>query len=456
MSGSLEKIRQAHLPAAPPAGRVVGSAVSGRWEVGESLSPQRPVPEQTPGGTGVSAIQADVARLIGAALLQRFDWTRPVVLEQEAFQRLAQILARRSSSPAHRLPRLGSEGGAVERPHWSLRVGGDGASVELALHEAGKVRSLGTVLKKGPHTDGARIFRPDPSDNLQFMWAEMAEAYNGAPRAMGRVMLPKGAVPDGARALDGIDPQGRVIVLGHGDPGGRWRAATVGGLTARRVAEQLLDQGLPKDFAGTVYLHSCSSGSGLGRMQAFSCQLQKALAAKGLRGVTVAGRPGVTQGSVGQSRVAPSEVVLGGAGLVRRTDRLVVNLEREQRHWSAVAAKALDGGQVKEAEEASRAADIHGRLAGQERAYRDRIAGIGQAAALAQTMSRIESIGLPAELGRKPPLHRRLLNGLRGLLSWRRSADRLEIERRAEHAFDGETFRAAGVRNMWGIFGPRR
>jgi hypothetical protein len=138
---------------------------------------------------------------------------------------------------------------------------------------------------------------------------------------------------------------------------------------------------------------------------------------------------------------------------VRRTDRLVGNLERQQRRFDEAAAKASRAGRTDEAAAARAEASLHGRLARQEKAYRDRVVEIGQGAKLAAEIAGFEATP-PASLSKqRPPLHRRILNGIKRLFSSHPPAHQREVERARHLAFHRETLHYTGVQHMWGFFG---
>ncbi len=411
----------------------------GHFDASESLTPRREVPmlnpsffQRLPGAREdprVPTIKGAAAQALGAALHERFDWTRPIKLENGPFEQLARALKGPQSGPSS----------------WSLQVDEEGLNVELMLHAGGLDRSLGVVLKEGAHLDGVRIFRPNPSDDLEGLWSRMAGGYNGTPRMVGRVMVPPSAAVNADRPLAGVDLEGRVMVLAHGRPGDRFNAPLVAGLTPTQLAGQLIEQGLPKAFKGTVFVHSCSSGNGLGRTDGFSHQLQRALAAKGFASLSVAARPGVADGMLGKANVVPSEVVRHAPATLQRTDRLIRNLEAQRQAARTPADAAM-----------------YGRLVEQETAYRDRIASIETNAALAESNARIEAAtvaamqGAPSESARPAlPLLRRLKASLGKLFGRDRPASQAGVDRHGSAARDDVTFDMARVRDMWGHIGPK-
>lgn len=263
-----------------------------QFRPGETLSP----PVAIAVGASVEAVKADVAQRLGAVLLERFGWDHPTAIRPEPFERLTNALAQ--------------DGG--RHTAWSLRVAPD-RGVTLKLHAGRTETELGAVLPPGPHLSGAAIYRPHMKDNLEGDWKRAAELYNGGQRPVGPFMLPMDMpVDDPRRPLAGIDPQGRILVEGHGGvvplPGRLPLVLDVGGHGPRSMARALIRQGLPKEFKGTVQLDACYSAQGLGTQTSFAHRLQSALAAKGWKQVTVAGRPGVTRGLHNQAQTVPSEL----------------------------------------------------------------------------------------------------------------------------------------------------
>ncbi|WP_416763020.1 hypothetical protein ACNI65_10995 [Roseateles sp. So40a] len=174
------------------------------------------------GGAGeraAAAVQAETAQRLGAVLLQRFDWTRPIALEPAPFKALAQALSE---------PSLTSRS-------WSLRAQSDRGDVQLLLHTLTGDRSLGTVLKAGPHAQGVAIFRPRPDDNLASAAQGLAQRHNGAARLEDRFLLP--ASMSGARAgqrLAALDREGRASTMARSIRRTPRALARCGSTTARR------------------------------------------------------------------------------------------------------------------------------------------------------------------------------------------------------------------------------
>jgi hypothetical protein len=419
MERSLEALRHSPSQRAVPEPRTSTRPMFCRFNALETLTARQAMPAR------LGALQASAAQSLGAILQERFDWTRPLKVEQEPFLKLAQELREPQAS-----------GSA-----WSLRVDDEALNVELVLHTHSADRSLGVVLKEGAHLDGVRVFRPNTSDDLETLWSDLGKSYNGVVRTVGRVQVPASLAINPERPLDGVDLEGRVMVLGHGRPGRGRAEPLVAGLTPKQLAAQLIQQGLPKAFKGTVFLHACSSGNGLGRTDGFSSQLQRELAAKGFKSLSVSARPGVADGMLGKADVVPSEVVLHGPATVQRTDRLIRTLQQQK-----VAATPED-------------ARLYGRLVEQEQAYRARIAGIAQGQLVDK--AGIES-GAVAPLQReaavptpKPPFHRRLLNGIRHLFWRSMPKGQAEVARHDAQAGEQFTFDQARVRGLWGHHGPK-
>lgn len=293
----------------------------GAWAPGEVLSQPRATKLTGPDASASrQTVRAEVAALLGATLLHRFDWHDPVALAMEPFERLE---AERSLKPEAALA-------------WSLAVSSSGEDIELILHEGKSQRPLGIVLPRGVHQQGTYFFRPSISDSLERQWEDDANLINGDCRRLGRVMVPVGAVDVSVdKPLAGIDPKGRLMVTGHGSvrrvPGRPPYADALGGLGPDALASDLLAEGLPKDFAGSIHLSSCHTGGAPGNSASYAHRLQEALAKRGFRGVTVAASPGVTRGSHRMRQVLPDHLVHGTGRTIRASEALIRNLEREGR-----------------------------------------------------------------------------------------------------------------------------
>lgn len=241
-----------------------------------------------------AAIQAETAQRLGAVLLQRFDWTRPITLEPEPFKALAQALAQPS----------------LTGRSWSLRAMSDRGDVQLVLHGLTGERSLGTVLKAGAHAQGVAIFRPRPDDNLACAAQQLAMRHNGSARLDDRFMLPASmSTARFGQRLAALDRDGRMIVHGHGAmEQNNGKVVAVGGKSAGQLAKELIAEGLPKDFKGTIFLDACGSLADAAGADGYAVRLRAELAAKGFDGVSVATRPGVMWGVHGRARTLPEGV----------------------------------------------------------------------------------------------------------------------------------------------------
>ena len=452
---------------ARPEPRKLPKPEPGEFTAAEWLGEARPRPASPLAASAVSAksvdarlatVRAEVAQSLGATLMERFEWNRPVALERAPFDALRQAMAASSAEP----------------PDWALRVDAKGRNVELILKEGGAHRCLGVVLKDGPHLDGLRIFRPDPKDDLEHLWNELAIGHNGRARTVGRVMARESTSLETKQPLADVDPEGRVMVLGHGEPGGAWRQPTVGGLTPRQLAAQLAGQGLSKAFNGTVYLNSCSSGNGLGSTEAFSHRLRQALADKGYRSLTVAARPGVTRAGFQRDIVAPSELVLHAPATLARTRRLIGSLEAQreralrealtqERELSRERRPERRQSLFEKQEKTLKEMRIYADLVEQEKAYAARIEDVSAGARIAAQIARVKgeaiaALSPPAASGVKPPWHRRLMDGIKGLFRQAQPKPTVasEIDRQADWAYHDYTYDQVGVRHMWGHVGPRR
>lgn len=289
-----------------------------RFTAGESLTRHvalRPTSDDV--AAVLSTVKGDVAARLGAALLERFDWRRPLALEMQPFAEMQRVLSAEVASPRA----------------WSLKVGPCGRDVHLMLHDARGARSLGSVLKAGPHLEGAYIFRPRLADDLEAGWIQAAKRYNGEAARQGRFMVPTAAAArPGHAPLRGIDPSGRIIVLGHGLPlpvPGRQRYnAKVGGRCPEALAKDLLREGLPKDFRGTIYLDACNGGGGPGDTTSYAHRFQRALAKHGVRQATVAGLPGASRGEHHTLSTFPEHLASGTGRTVRASQARLQRLQR--------------------------------------------------------------------------------------------------------------------------------
>ncbi|MDH0867587.1 hypothetical protein [Mitsuaria sp. GD03876] len=290
---------------------------------GETLSG----PTRLSGEEGIDALRGRVAQSLGAALRERFGWERPATVHPGPIDRLADQLA----SAGDR---------AVATPRsWSLKVGRD-RDVALVLQDGGKDTVLGTVLPAGPHLSGVAILRADPKDDLADEWARAGTLYNGEVHANGRFMLPRPmARADARRPLAGLDLEGRLMVMGHGQ-GNPFELALrrggiaapgilgVGGLHPQELARELVAHGLPRGFKGSIQLHACGSAQTLGTEATYAHQFQRSLADLGWDEVSVAGLPGRAAGLHNLTFALPAvptddRVVDEGSGVDPRPNRTV-------------------------------------------------------------------------------------------------------------------------------------
>lgn len=386
----------------------------GAWMPGEVLSQPRTMGRTVSGAAaGSESVKAEVASLLGATLLHRFDWHDPVAISPEPFQRLE---AERSLNP--------------EAVHaWSLAVSDSGEDIELILHEGRARRSLGVVLPRGAHQQGTYVFRPRVSDDLQGPWEVHARLIHGACRRVGRVMVPVGAVdvPVG-RPLAGIHPKGRLLVAGHGHvwpvPGRLPYTSALAGFGPDALVKELLAEGLPRDFAGSIHLASCNTGGGPGDTSTYAHRLEKALARRGFRGVTVAAPPGAMHGSHRAMHVLPKHLVSGTGRTIRAARALIRNLEQERRRTDV--------------DDAHRA--VCAKLIAEQHDHVDRI----------------KALNSPRLNGREVPFHRRILGKLQWI--WRGFKSALGLRHAHMEPWspkDLELKNQAKVRGAWGRIGPR-
>lgn len=263
---------------------------AGRFSVGEALSPEIPLE--------AGSAQAAVSRRLGAVLLERFDWSRPVVLERRPFKALDDERKR----------------GGAQAGHWSLRVANDRGDIDLVLHNAAGERSLGTVLKAGPHVRGATIFRPAPRDDLGSDAAGLAAFHHAAPHTDKRFFVPEAAhAVQNKLPLSALDRHGRVVVVAHSrsmrKPSYLHRVRDVGGRTPDALARDLIASGLPDQFAGTVFLETCGSMTDALHPRAYAERLRATLASRGFDRVSVAMRPGTSSNIAGRARTVPEKQV---------------------------------------------------------------------------------------------------------------------------------------------------
>lgn len=257
-----------------------------------------------------AAIQAETAQRLGAVLLQRFDWSRPITLESAPFKDLAKAL-----EPAMAQAKANAKAlfkSSAHETSWSLRAQSERGDVQLVLHTPSGERSLGTVLKAGPHAQGVPILKPQ-ADDLDSAAENMARRHNGTTHLDDRFFLPPSM--SGAKAgqrLAALDPGGRMIVHGHGlvelDDGKAGRVVKVGGKSPSQLARELIAEGLPRNFKGTIFLDACGSLPDATSANGFALRLRAALASKGYNEVSVATRPGVTWGAHGRARTLPDGV----------------------------------------------------------------------------------------------------------------------------------------------------
>ncbi|OWQ48238.1 hypothetical protein CDL60_06565 [Roseateles noduli] len=300
------------------------------FTAGESLTRRLDILQTGKGSAAdVQLIKGEVAARLGAALLERFEWRRPVVLEKDAFDEMARQLDLK-----YPVAKEGERVKPAPAPAWRLQVGANGGDVDLILHDKAGDHAVGPVLKSGPHVQGAYVFRPDEKDDMIDSWKLAGAMYNGQARPRGRFMMPTGAStdPDGA-ALKDIDLKGRVIVEGHGGlllvPGRQPYARTAGGLSPSSLARALVGEGLPKGFEGTIYLNGCGCGGSPGDTSTYAFRFQRALARNGIAGATVAASPGLSRGVHRQKQALPDHLVCGTARTIRASKALIRNLERQ-------------------------------------------------------------------------------------------------------------------------------
>jgi hypothetical protein len=286
----------------PSVGFRAGEVLSGPFAL---TRPGQPVAK-------ASMLLADVSRHVGAVLAQRFNDTRPRPLQRAPVEALAQAAA------------------SGQMASWSLRVSGDGKSVEVALdtEDGAGPRSLGTVLSPGGHLDGVAVYRADPTDDLEEAAQRAGLVHNGRIQQVGQYLLPADmAVLDRDRPLANLGPDGRICVVAHGLPSGAG-ADRVGDLSAKALAKRLIKDGLPADFRGAVQLEACRSGGPLGHPSTYARQLQRQLERQARTRVTVLARPGDAREPAGRAEVLPAEMVSGTTRRLAKSREFIRKMER--------------------------------------------------------------------------------------------------------------------------------
>ncbi|UXH76830.1 hypothetical protein [Roseateles amylovorans] len=235
-------------------------------------------------------LKGEVAAALGQVLLERCQWTRPVALEREGFDRLAGWL---TDAEAHALA-------------WSLRLDPQASRVNLMVIRKRRLACQGAVLRIEPYLKGAVILpvfpAKGPNDGPHLMIDNMVNRYNsGREIQVGSLRVPERmkASVDGHAPLAHIGSRTRLVIVGHGgrlapfEPtSDAYTADHLEDQTPEALADLLARQGLRKDFSGTVFVESCFSASGLGRTDTYVHRLRDELARRGYRQLSVAGRPG--------------------------------------------------------------------------------------------------------------------------------------------------------------------
>ncbi|UXH76832.1 hypothetical protein [Roseateles amylovorans] len=288
-----------------------------------------------PGGR-VEGLKADVAATLGRLLNERYQWARPVALDGRAFDRLA------AKAASH-------TGGNLS---WQLRVDKQGRHVELALHQGTRALAAAPVLDLRRIASGATLMRMNVDDDLGRENDVLDDRFNAVSTRLGAVRAPmrQGLELDQDRTLKRLPARQPLVLIGHGDrledaPKGQpYRIDRLGDRSAEDIAELLAAQGLDKRYQGTIYLVGCGTASGFGSPHAFADRLRTLLADKGYERLSVAGTPGAARiDEGGQVFSSVDAVVTDTRATLDRTRQLVERL-KAARAQASEEAKAQGGG----------------------------------------------------------------------------------------------------------------
>lgn len=388
-----------------------------RFERGERLTaPQALVRGESavrsggsqPSSRPAEALKGQVAATLGQLLQARYQWSRPVVLEGRAFDRL---MAQAAKHPEAALS-------------WQLRVDAQGRRVELALHRDQKPDAFASapVLDLRRITSGAMLLRLDTADDTGPEHERLSERFNAVSLQKGglRVPLQQGDALEKQQPLKDLHLRQPLVLVGHGSvenplPKGHvFRVDHMGNASAKEIAHRLIAQGLDKRYEGTIHLTACHSGSGFNGPGGLADELRTLLADHGYERLSVAGLPGRAWIDEGGHVFANVDAVVSDTpSTIERTRRLVDRLKTARKEASDVAR--TQGGEVSKGGKAqNEETRLLTRLIRQEQDY-------------LQQLKQINTERRDVNRGKRE------LN-----------------ETALEHA------KAHGVREWWGVYGPRK
>ncbi|WP_431103881.1 hypothetical protein [Roseateles noduli] len=306
------------------------------FQPGEKLGHQHPMPAS---GDARQLI-GEVAAALGQSLQERYDWDRPVAIDSHA---VAALL--KSSQVQGK--------GDVQ---WELKADARAENVLVVALSGGKPVAQARALDLSMTPPGMVILSLEPNDiTIEVARRNLTDRYNAGGHTRGCLSLPEHLKHHAAavRPLHGLPSQSRIMLVGHGrersgrDPSTPFSNGELANMNVRQIADRLAKDGLQKSFAGTLYLESCSGGSGFGDGSSFAQSLQAELFKRGYRQASVAGVPGKTYAlETGHNDSEVDALTKDFDIALQQSKRTVGNLKktRQQHSESLTTGKLTSGG----------------------------------------------------------------------------------------------------------------
>lgn len=247
------------------------TVVPGALAAGEPLTALHPMPQGDLPRT-LATLKGEVARALGAALEERLSSRAPGALHAQVFEALGQQYP----------------GGFPPGLSWTLRVNPAATAVDLLIFSGDDCVAGGAVSSLPPPSHAAVM-----DTDLTFSKGVrlFARHFQATPRPWRH---PGHTARHGEGALCDVPLQGSIYLLGHGGRhrpfiyGERFVITRAAGLSPQALARSLIDNGLPRQFSGTLFLEACNAGGSGPHDDVYARRLLGALKARGFDKLSVA------------------------------------------------------------------------------------------------------------------------------------------------------------------------
>ena len=242
-------------------------------------------PTKLDGPEDIKSAGGTVAATLGALFKKEYNQNRPMALTFRKAEALKESKKLK-----------GKEG-----LKWSVVVDKKVKEIHFVILDGTKQIDSATIFSGFDELKlGAEVINLDQNDKvMKAASAKQAKKFNGK-EDVAKYNKPGENDKEEKTDLAEINSHKRIVLCGHGGGGAdvqgkMYTAKKFGGRDAKQIVNFLLEEGLQKDYKGTIYLSGCHTAAGYGDPESFANVVHKLLAKEGYKKLSVAGTPGIAQ-----------------------------------------------------------------------------------------------------------------------------------------------------------------